>query len=571
MATNGQQHVNGAAHGPTPPPPPPPPPPVVPSIRSRLRPADPDAVQDLLCVGFGPASLAIAVALHDALAAGTLADPPRVLFVEKQAQFAWHAGMLLPGAKMQISFLKDLATLRDPRSPFTFLHYLHQHGRLVEFINLSTFLPARAEYEDYLRWCARAFADAVVYGREVVRVEADDGPGAAETTTAVTTFRVVARQHDGQTTHTYRARNVLLAYAHRVPSLLRDAGAPYRVAVVGAGQSAAEIFHSLHGLYPQARTYLVMRSAFLRPSDDSPFVNSIFNPAYIDALYPRPARARKSLLADARPTNYGVVRLELIEALYERMYHQRRVLGADERAWPHRILGGRRIVSVEPDPVAGGDGLRLVVAPDEEEEDGGAPATPSQSPPAAAVEELDVDLIIAATGYRRDTHVALLQGLWPLLPQKASSSSSAAAAAAAADAASTHSGDVDNSHEDDGDGLGTWEVVQSAEAAVVSSPCASQQQQPASTASPLSTHPGGDDSILRPAPSTAAATTTKILAVARDYHVEFAPGRVAPGSGIWLQGCCEGTHGLSDTLLSVLATRSGEIVASIFGAGQAAS
>ena len=61
-----------------------------------------DSMFDLVCVGFGPASLAIAVAMHD------LSIPARVLFLERQSHFVWHAGMLLPGARMQISFLKDV-------------------------------------------------------------------------------------------------------------------------------------------------------------------------------------------------------------------------------------------------------------------------------------------------------------------------------------------------------------------------------------------------------------------------------------------------------------------------------
>ena len=59
-------------------------------------------VFDLICVGFGPASLAIAVALRD------LQISAKILFLERQPRFAWHAGMLLPGARMQISFLKDV-------------------------------------------------------------------------------------------------------------------------------------------------------------------------------------------------------------------------------------------------------------------------------------------------------------------------------------------------------------------------------------------------------------------------------------------------------------------------------
>jgi L-ornithine N5-oxygenase len=81
----------------------------------------------------------------------TSTPQPKVLFMERQSQFAWHAGMQLPGAKMQISSLKDLATPSEPRSRFTFLNYLFEKGRLNQFINLGTLLPTRAEYEDYLR------------------------------------------------------------------------------------------------------------------------------------------------------------------------------------------------------------------------------------------------------------------------------------------------------------------------------------------------------------------------------------------------------------------------------------
>ena len=52
--------------------------------------------------------------------------------------------------------------------------------------------------------------------------------------------------------------------------------------------------------------------------------------------------------------------------------------------------------------------------------------------------------------------------------------------------------------------------------------------------------------------------------VDRDYRVKFRNGSVAPEAGVWLQGCCEESHGLSDTLLSILATRAGGIVDSIF-------
>jgi L-ornithine N5-oxygenase len=52
--------------------------------------------------------------------------------------------------------------------------------------------------------------------------------------------------------------------------LLKDHNAPYSVAVIGNGQSAAEIFDFLHANYPNARTRMLIKGGALRPSDDSP-------------------------------------------------------------------------------------------------------------------------------------------------------------------------------------------------------------------------------------------------------------------------------------------------------------
>ena len=64
-----------------------------------------------------------------------------------------------------------------PRSKFTFLNYLKSKNRLVSFTNLSTFLPWREEFNDYLAWCASHSRHCVRYGREAVSVSPvkDDG------------------------------------------------------------------------------------------------------------------------------------------------------------------------------------------------------------------------------------------------------------------------------------------------------------------------------------------------------------------------------------------------------------
>ena len=126
----------------------------------------------MICIGFGPASLAIAIDLADTYSKASR-PLPKVLFIENQENFSWHSDMQLPAAKMQTSFLKDLATARGPTNPFTFGNYLHSKGCLNQFINLEAFLPARLQCEDYMRWCANHFKGVVKYGREVVSVEPD--------------------------------------------------------------------------------------------------------------------------------------------------------------------------------------------------------------------------------------------------------------------------------------------------------------------------------------------------------------------------------------------------------------
>ena len=107
------------------------------------------AVHDLIGIGFGPSNLALAIALQEREKAQGKLD---VVFLDKQADYRWHGNTLVTQSELQISFLKDLVTLRNPTSPYSFVNYLKAHDRLVDFINLGTFYPCRMEYNDYLRW-----------------------------------------------------------------------------------------------------------------------------------------------------------------------------------------------------------------------------------------------------------------------------------------------------------------------------------------------------------------------------------------------------------------------------------
>ena len=118
----------------------------------------------LFGIGFGPSALSLAIAMKELNFRGKLG------FAEQKRSFGWHKPMLLEDAKMQVSFLKDLVTPRNPASQFTFTSYLKARGRLELFINRKTFFPTRHEFSDYLEWAAAQFADQVAYDSQVVRL-----------------------------------------------------------------------------------------------------------------------------------------------------------------------------------------------------------------------------------------------------------------------------------------------------------------------------------------------------------------------------------------------------------------
>ncbi|GAB3214058.1 lysine N(6)-hydroxylase/L-ornithine N(5)-oxygenase family protein [Marinactinospora endophytica] len=349
----------------------------------------PQQVHDLVGIGFGPSNVALAIALHERRPSASQSAPSG-LFLERQADFGWHRGMLLEDATMQVSFLKDLVTTRDPASDFSFLSYLHQVGRLHDFINHKTLFPLRTEFHDYLAWCAGRVADQVVYGHEAFAVEAvRDDSG------RITHLDVLSRNAEGKVRRD-RARNLVLApgLTPRLPAGLTDSAriwhsehllhrlaelgpqaAPRRFVVVGAGQSAAEVADHLYRAFPEAAVDAVFARYGYSPSDDSPFANRIFDPQAVDAFYDAPQEIKDEIMGYHRNTNYSVVDPDLIDALYRRVYQDR--VNGTERL---RLLNTSRVVSVEERP----DGVTVTV----------------EHLPSGKQTPIEADHVVFATGYR---------------------------------------------------------------------------------------------------------------------------------------------------------------------------
>lgn len=288
---------------------------------------------ELLAIGAGPSNLALAVALEE-LAPDDLAR--NSLLIERSDAVAWQQGLLLPWVTSQISFLKDLVTLRDPSSRFSFVNYMHSIGRLDEFINMGGLWPYRTEISSYLNWVANSLAKVrLELGRECAAIEARRGADGAVTgwttrladgSTISSRYLVVAGGRDAHVPAPLAglpADRVVHStqYSHRLATLDREL--PYRVAVVGGAQSAAEMFRALQDDLPNAQIAWVMRSLGPGVLQSSKFTNEMYYPSFVDKVYNASPEGREAIWREMHRTNYSGVEPELLDALYAERYVDR--------------------------------------------------------------------------------------------------------------------------------------------------------------------------------------------------------------------------------------------------------
>ncbi|ROQ60102.1 L-ornithine N5-oxygenase [Streptomyces sp. 840.1] len=362
---------------------------------SQVDPGDAPLIHDLIGIGFGPSNVALAIALSEHNARVGRQEAVTAQFFERQPAFGWHRGMLIDDATMQVSFLKDLVTLRDPSSEYTFLRYLQSRGRLIDFVNGKNLFPLRVEFHDYFEWAAAKVDDMVSYGHEVVSVEPVLVDGVVEY------VDVTARSGDETVVH--RARNLVVGTGLRplmpegvertdrvwhnsdllakVDSL--EGTDPARFVVVGAGQSAAENVAYLHRRFPQAEVCAVFSRYGYSPADDSSFANRIFDPEAVDEYFAAPDDVKRKLMGYHGNTNYSVVDIDLIDDLYRQAY-QEKVLGTERL----HFINISRLTGVEED----GDKVRATVT---------SLVTGEES-------TLEADVVVLATGYSPVEPLSLL-------------------------------------------------------------------------------------------------------------------------------------------------------------------
>jgi len=302
---------------------------------------------DVLMIGAGPANLALAVAIEES---GDLQLAANTLVLEQYPDIKWQRNLLLPWARSQVSFLKDLVTLRNPRSKFSFLNFLFEQGQLDDFVNLSTFNPYRWQLSAYQQWVANSLEHVRIrFNSRIERIDpsyAEDGSvrrwfvTVSDGTTISCRDLIVGTGRDAHIPaafHDLPADRVVHStqYSTRVaqlPPLER----PLRPVVVGGAQSAAEMFMALHQDVVNCQPTMIMRSIGLHNYQTSKFVNELFYPSFVDEFHEMSVETRAQVLDEMRLTNYAGLAPPFLDEIYSMLYQQK-MLGQQRSTVRHMV------------------------------------------------------------------------------------------------------------------------------------------------------------------------------------------------------------------------------------------
>jgi lysine N6-hydroxylase len=324
-------------------------------------------------IGVGPANLSLASLMH-----GRPEMPS--LFVDKKEAFSWHDGQQIAGTSLQVSMIKDLVSLADPTSPFTFLAYLHAMGRIYHFLNARFDAVSRREFRDYMDWAARNNPN-VAFGEEVLSVEFDTAFRIETSRRSVTAQNISIGV--GTSPWIPAVAGTLGERSFHVSEYLAKAGdlGGLRVAVIGGGQSGAEAFLDLMsrpaGAMPRRVSWISQRPSYA-PLDDSPFTNEYYMPDYSDYFAGLPAPMRRDFNVRNLLTSDGVTESTLRQ-IYQKIYVHRFL---EEAADLVTLFPNREVTGVRGDDA---NGYQLTVCHNDHP---------------GMCEQLEFDVLVWATGFR---------------------------------------------------------------------------------------------------------------------------------------------------------------------------
>ena len=278
---------------------------------------------DFIAIGVGPMNLGLAC----------LTEPIKELngiFLDQRSHFDWHPGMLLQDTTLQIPFIADLVTLADPTSPFSFLKYLKEQGRIYSFYIRENFLVLRNEFNLYCQWAISKLRN-IYFDTEVVGITySKEQNGYAVSTRSTRTGEC----------QIFYSKKLILGTGHQpyIPHCCKNIGqyaihsssylnhkpqlqAKKSITIIGSGQSAAEIFYDLLQDIDTAgyELHWITRSPRFFPLEYSKLTLEMTSPEYVDYFFDLPAE-KKDFLNQHQKHLYKGINQELIANIFDLIY-----------------------------------------------------------------------------------------------------------------------------------------------------------------------------------------------------------------------------------------------------------
>lgn len=287
-------------------------------------------IYDIIGIGIGPFNLGLAALTQNITQLNTL-------FFDENNSFNWHPGLMLDDARLQVPFYADLVTLADPSNPFSYMSFLKHKQRLFRFaINENNFIT-RKEYNEYAQWVAASLKNCR-FGYRCEAVTFDESQNAykiavREKTNSLVSFYYTKKIVVGVgTVPSYPAcwnpqgleeMNPFIQHSSAYLNLRNNLFAKKSVAVIGSGQSAAEIFYDLlqqQGQYAQ-NLFWFSRSPRFFPMEYSKLSLEMTSPDYIEYFFHLPV-AEKERLSKEQDMLYKGINYSLINSIYDQLYLQ---------------------------------------------------------------------------------------------------------------------------------------------------------------------------------------------------------------------------------------------------------
>ena len=294
-----------------------------------------ELIYDFIGIGIGPFNLGLAC-LTDPI------DDLNGLFLDQRSQFHWHPGLLFEDARLQTPFMSDLVTLADPTSPYSFLNYIKQQGRLYSFYIRENFFLLRNEFNQYCQWAASNLGN-LRFDTQVENIIYDKERSC---------YCIQAKcKAEGKSVSFYAKKLVLGTgptafvpecceeWVEISPSIIHASDylhqqhalkSKKKITVVGSGQSAAEIIIDLLqdiARYGYTLNWITRAPRFF-PLEYTKLTLEMTSPEYVDYFYELPSATRESLNREHAQLAKGI-NSETINQIFDLMYAKRLISECD--------------------------------------------------------------------------------------------------------------------------------------------------------------------------------------------------------------------------------------------------